>query len=79
VGRGHITSTCFSAELGKSIGLGLLQEGAARIGSTVIAAAPVLGRQYRLKVVSPHFIDPTGSRYLDPSPADPVPATGAPA
>jgi sarcosine oxidase subunit alpha len=79
VGRGHITSTCFSAELGKSIGLGLLQEGAARIGSTVIAAAPVLGRQYRLQVVSPHFIDPTGSRYLDPTPTDPAPATGAPA
>jgi methylglutamate dehydrogenase subunit C len=69
VGRGHITSTCYSAELGKSIGLGLLQEGAARIGSTVIAAAPVLGRQYRLKVVSPHFLDPQGSRYLDPSPS----------
>jgi sarcosine oxidase subunit alpha len=68
VGRGHITSTCFSAELGKSIGLGLLQEGAVRIGSTVIAAAPVLGRQYRLKVVSPHFLDSTGSRYLDPAP-----------
>ncbi len=72
VGRGHITSTCYSAELGKSIGLGLLQEGTARIGSTVVAAAPVLGRQYRLKVVSPHFLDPMGSRYLDPSPVTPT-------
>lgn len=70
VGRGHITSTCYSAELGTSIGLGLLQEGAARIGSTVIAAAPVLGRQYRLKVVSPHFLDPMGSRFADPAPDD---------
>lgn len=68
VGRGHITSTCYSAELGKAIGLGLLQEGAARIGSTVTAAAPVLGRQYRLKVVSPQFLDPMGSRYIDPAP-----------
>jgi len=79
VGRGHITSTCHSAELGQSIGLGLLQEGASRIGSTVIAAAPVLGRQYRLQVVSPHFLDPQGSRTLDPVPTAPTttPATGA--
>jgi sarcosine oxidase subunit alpha len=79
VGRGHITSTCFSADLGKPIGLGLLQEGAARIGSTVIAAAPVLGRQYKLRVVSPHFLDPHGSRYLDPAPPAPAQAnnTGA--
>lgn len=65
VGRGHITSTCYSAELGKFIGLGFLQEGAARIGSTVVAAAPVLHRQYKLKVVSPHFLDPLGSRFMD--------------
>jgi sarcosine oxidase subunit alpha len=70
VGRGHITSTCFSAQLGKSIGLGLLQQGTSRIGSTVIAAAPVLNRQYRLRVVSPHFLDPQGSRHLDPAPAE---------
>ncbi len=70
LGRGHITSTCFSAELGKSIGLGLLQHGAARIGSTVIAAAPVLNRQYRLRVVSPNFLDPQGSRHFDPAPAE---------
>ena len=77
VGRGHITSTCYSAELGKSIGLGLLQEGAARIGSTVTAAAPVLGRQYRLKVVSPHFLDPMGSRFADPAPDAPNPVVPA--
>ena len=28
----------------------------------------MLGRQYRLKVLSPHFLDPMGSRFADPVP-----------
>jgi len=62
-GRGHITSTTYSAEVGKAIGLGLLQGGVARIGQEVIAASPVQGRQYRLRVVAPCFLDPDGQRY----------------
>jgi heterotetrameric sarcosine oxidase alpha subunit len=62
-GRGHITSTTYSQTLGKAIGLGLLQGGRARIGQEVIAASPVQGRQYRLKVVDPCFLDAEGARY----------------
>jgi sarcosine oxidase subunit alpha len=62
-GRGHITSTTYSKFVGISIALGLLQGGTSRIGETVIAASPVHGRQYKLKVVDPCFMDPEGVRY----------------
>ncbi len=62
-GRGHITSTTYSKFVGTSIALGLLQGGTNRIGETVIAASPVHGRQYRLKVVDPCFLDAEGVRY----------------
>jgi sarcosine oxidase subunit alpha len=62
-GRGHITSTTYSHTVGKSIGLGLLQGGLRRVGETVIAVSPVHGREYKLKVVQPCFIDAQGERY----------------
>ena len=62
-GRGHITSTTYSKALGKAIGLGLLEGGLARVGQEVIAASPVHGRQHRLKVVDPCFLDAEGLRY----------------
>lgn len=62
-GRGHITSTTYSKQVGKAIALGLLQGGVSRVGQTVIAASPVHGRQYKLKVVEPCFLDPEGARY----------------
>jgi heterotetrameric sarcosine oxidase alpha subunit len=62
-GRGHITSTTYSKSVGKSIGLGLLQGGTAHVGQDIIAASPVHGRQYRLRVVDPCFLDAPGERY----------------
>ncbi len=62
-GRGHVTSTTFSPTLGKAIALGLLQGGTHHIGQEVIAASPVHGRQYRLRVVDPCFLDKQGERY----------------
>ena len=62
-GRGHITSTTFSKHAGKAIALGLLQGGVKCVGQTVVAASPVHGRQYRLKVVDPCFLDAEGVRY----------------
>jgi sarcosine oxidase subunit alpha len=62
-GRGHVTSTTFSKTVGKAIGLGLLQGGTVHVGQEVVAASPATGRQYRLRVVEPCFIDPQGVRY----------------
>jgi sarcosine oxidase subunit alpha len=62
-GRGHITSTTYSKSLGKPIGLGLLQGGKSRIGEVIIAASPVHGKQYKLRVVDPCFLDAEGVRY----------------
>ena len=62
-GRGHITSTTYSKSVGKAIALGLLQGGTSRVGQIVIAASPVHGRQYQLKVVEPCFLDTEGNRY----------------
>jgi sarcosine oxidase subunit alpha len=62
-GRGHVTSTTYSKEVGKAIALGLLQGGLRHVGQEVIAASPVHGRQYRLKVVDPCFLDKNGERY----------------
>ena len=62
-GRGHITSTTYSKSVGKAIGLGLLEGGLSRVGQEVVAASPVHGRQYRLRVVDPCFLDAEGVRY----------------
>jgi sarcosine oxidase subunit alpha len=62
-GRGHITSTTYSKHVGRAIALGLLQGGTSRVGQIVVAASPVHGRQYQLKVVEPCFLDPEGNRY----------------
>ena len=62
-GRGHITSTTYSKSLGKAIGLGLLQGGTRHVGQEIIATSPVHGRQYRLRVVDPCFLDAQGERY----------------
>ncbi|WP_342618031.1 sarcosine oxidase subunit alpha family protein [Rhodoferax sp. GW822-FHT02A01] len=62
-GRGHITSTTYSKHVGKPIALGLLQGGTSHVGQIVVAASPVHGRQYKLKVVEPCFLDPEGNRY----------------
>ncbi len=62
-GRGHVTSTTYSKSVGKAIALGLLQGGLRHVGQEVIAASPVHGRQYRLRVVDPCFLDKDGERY----------------
>ncbi|NVO07033.1 MAG: sarcosine oxidase subunit alpha family protein [Rhodoferax sp.] len=62
-GRGHITSTTYSKSVGKAIALGLLQGGTSHVGKIIVAASPVHGRQYKLKVVEPCFLDPEGNRY----------------
>ncbi|SIO30265.1 sarcosine oxidase subunit alpha [Rhodovulum sp. ES.010] len=63
--QGWITSACHSPHLGHGIGLGFVENGAERLGETVVAANPLEGETARLTIVSPHFIDPEGARLRD--------------
>jgi len=60
--QGYITSAAYSPNLGYSIGLALLRNGAARIGEVIEAVSPLTGLNVEVEVVSPHFIDPEGER-----------------
>ncbi|SDF94510.1 sarcosine oxidase subunit alpha family protein [Alloyangia pacifica] len=60
--QGWITSACFSPHVGSSIGLGFLEDGAARMGEVILAANPLEGSCAALRVVPPHFVDPEGER-----------------
>jgi sarcosine oxidase, subunit alpha len=59
--QGHVTSSYFSACLGRSIALALLQGGRARTGDVVPVVAAD-GVFVPARVVAPVFIDPEGTR-----------------
>jgi sarcosine oxidase, subunit alpha len=57
---GHVTSSYFSAAMGKPIALAMLSGGRARINQTLIVPMP--GREIAVRVVAPTFYDPKGER-----------------
>jgi sarcosine oxidase subunit alpha len=57
---GHVTSSYFSQELGRSIALALVEDGRARSGSSV--HVPMSTVTYTAEVVGTTFIDPDGRR-----------------
>jgi sarcosine oxidase subunit alpha len=59
--QGHITSSYFSASLGRSIALAMIKNGRARLGETLIAPLAD-GRAARVKISSPVFWDEKGDR-----------------
>jgi sarcosine oxidase subunit alpha len=59
---GHVTSATFSPTIGRPIALALLTGGVARMGETVVAAAPLDGVNVAARVVHPVFYDPAGER-----------------
>jgi sarcosine oxidase, subunit alpha len=65
---GHVTSSYFSPELGRSIALAVVRDGIARRSEAgVKAGRDVLyawagGKAHKVKVVSPVFVDPKGER-----------------
>jgi sarcosine oxidase, subunit alpha len=65
---GHVTSSYFSPELGRSIALAMVRDGIARRTETGVSAGrDVLyawagGTAHKVKVVSPVFLDPKGDR-----------------
>lgn len=60
--QGHTTSTCFSPELDCYISLALLERGGKRHGEKLLATNPVRNSHVMVEVISPHMVDPEGSR-----------------
>lgn len=60
ISLGHVTSSYYSAFLGRSIALALVQDGANRSGQTLYAFAQ--GQFTPVKVSSSVFVDPEGAR-----------------
>lgn len=63
--QGWITSACHSPHVGRSIGLGFLENGDQRLDEVIVAANPLEGSSARLRVVPAHFVDPEGGRLRD--------------
>ncbi len=57
---GHVTSSYYSSVLGRSIAMGLVARGRARVGQTLYV--PVPGGDVSVQVTSPVFYDPEGRR-----------------
>jgi len=57
---GHVTSSYWSATLGRSIAMALVQGGSERMGETL--HVPMPGRSIAAKVTGVQFYDPEGSR-----------------
>ena len=60
--EGWMSSAAFSPNLGHTIGLGFIRRGDRRVDEVVRAVDPVRGRDTRVRIVSPHFVDPEGER-----------------
>ena len=63
--QGWVTSACYSPHVGAGIGLGFLRGGDSRHGEIIVAANPLENKHIRVRVVSPHFVDPEGGRLRD--------------
>jgi len=59
---GWLTSVVYSPNLGHAIALGYLRNGSARLGERLRAVNLLAGTETQVEIVSPHFIDPEGSR-----------------
>ena len=60
--QGHMSSVAWSPSLNSYIGLGFLKDGASRTGEIIKAVDYMRNNHVEVKVVSAHFIDPTGER-----------------
>ncbi|MDI3337685.1 sarcosine oxidase subunit alpha family protein [Defluviimonas aestuarii] len=60
--QGYMTSVAYSPNLGHTVGLGFLKNGANRKGEILRAVNPVANEEVEVEVVSAHFVDPEGER-----------------
>ncbi len=63
--EGHVTAAGLRVLEGGSIALGQLNGGFARHGEELVATSPTRSQSARVRVVAPHFYDPSGDRYRD--------------
>ena len=63
--EGHVTAAACRAVERDSIALALLAGGQSRHGEELVAHSPTRRQQARVRVVAPHFYDPSGERYRD--------------
>lgn len=63
--EGYMTSAAYSPNLKHWIGLGLIKNGATRIGERVRAVDPVRNNDMEVEICSPVFFDPEGARLHD--------------
>jgi sarcosine oxidase subunit alpha len=61
-GIGFVSSVTWSPELQRNIALGFVSGGASRIGGEIDAVFPLYGELTKVRVTSPHFVDPEGER-----------------
>jgi sarcosine oxidase subunit alpha len=59
---GWVTSVTRAVELDGWIGLAMLEGGAARHGSHMLAASPLHGESVAVEITSPYFVDPENQR-----------------
>ena len=59
---GHITSSYFSPNLGRSIALGLVKSGTKKKGTKLIV--PTINKSVEVEITNPVFIDPKNERLL---------------
>jgi sarcosine oxidase subunit alpha len=59
---GEVTSSCYSPHVDNHIGLAIVRGGTQRMGETLWAVSPLTRQRARVKLCSPHFIDPEGER-----------------
>ena len=57
---GHVTSSYYSANLGRSIALAVVKDGQNRMGETI--HAPLIDKTITAEIVGPVFFDPDGER-----------------
>jgi sarcosine oxidase subunit alpha len=63
--EGHVSSAGVAIGRRGGLALGLLADGAGRMGETLLARSPTRGRAVEVRVSSPHHYDPAGERYRD--------------
>ncbi len=61
-GIGFISSVTWSPELQRTIALGFVAGGTSRIGEEIDAVFPLRDEMTKVRVTSPHFVDPEGER-----------------